>query len=109
MTTATRDLVLTKIEQVFPDRDCAGILACLDRYAGPERDRVHLAVLKLYEEEGKSDPSDTIDATNRDYRDVLMWAETPNQSKLIACCDARLRAEITAQDRAQYHRWLTGR
>ena len=109
MTIPLRDLVLTKINQVFPDRDAADMLTVLDRYAGPDRERVHLAILKLCDEERKPDPSDYVDAANRDYRDVLMWAEAPNAAKLIACCDAGLRAEITEQDRTQYRTWLAKR
>jgi len=109
MTKPTRDLVVTKIRQVLPDADVAEILAILDRYRDPERNRVHLAILKLCDEEGKPDPAGYVNTANRDFRDVLMWAEAPNQAKLIACCDAGLRAEITEQDRTQYREWLDKR
>jgi len=109
MTKPMRDLVVTKISQVFPDGNVAGNLAILDRYRDTERDRVQLAILKLCDEEGKADPAGYVDAANRDFRDVLMWAEAPNQAKLIACCDAGLRAEITEQDRTQYREWLDKR
>ncbi|MDH3701831.1 MAG: hypothetical protein OEU46_10990 [Alphaproteobacteria bacterium] len=109
MTKPARDLVVTKIKQVFPDRRIPEILANLDRYTDPERDRVHLAILKLCDEEGKSDPDDYVNAAIRDFRDVLTWAEAPNQAKLIACCDPGLRAEITEQDRTQYREWLEKR
>jgi hypothetical protein len=109
MTEVRRNLVPTKIKQVFPDRHVPDILAVLDRYGGPERDRVHLAILKLCDEEGKPDPAGYTEAAIRDFRDVLMWAESPNQANLIACCDDGLRAEIEEQDRIQYRNWLAKR
>ncbi len=106
MTKADHDMVLAKIEKVFPDWPPDEIQAALDRYSDTNRDRVHLAILKLCDEEGKSDPTEYVDAALRDFRDVLAWAEAPNQAKLIACCDAELRVEITEQDRTQYREWL---
>ena len=109
MTGPRRDLVMTKIEQVFPGRRMPEILAKLDRYGDPERDRVHLAILKLCDEEGISELTAYVDAAKRDFHDVLTWAEAPNQAKLIACCDPGLRAEITEQDRTRYREWLEKR
>ena len=109
MTGPTRDLVLAKIEQVFPNCDGAEILTALDRYGAPERDRVHLAILKLCDEEGKSDPGSYVNAAIRDCRDVLAWAEAPNQAKLIACCDPDMRAETVLLKRELVVRGSTDR
>ena len=50
----TRELVRSKAQMVFPDRDVDDIMAELDAYGAdpnePERDRVQLAILKLSEE-----------------------------------------------------------
>lgn len=49
----TRELVLTKVKEVFPQDDPAEILTLLDQYGVEhyerERDRVQLAILRLSE------------------------------------------------------------
>ena len=110
MTTVSRALVKAKIARVFPARAETDILVLLDRYGADagerERDRVHLAVLKLCEEEGRSDPTAYIEAAKRDYRDVLAWAESPNLMRRPASSDAIERQRLEALDRKQYDDWL---
>jgi hypothetical protein len=110
----TRDLVLTKIAHTFPNHAPAEILAILDRYGTkphhPERDRVHLAILML--SEGKLDKLDHyVNVADQDYRDVLSWAEYPEQSCTstwkLDPADPKL-AEILRRDREQYLAWLHG-
>jgi hypothetical protein len=60
-----------------PDRPAA--LAVLRRYCGPETPRVHRAVLALSEGE-LAKLSAMVEAANTDYRDVLYWAEYPDES-----------------------------
>src|SRR5438128_12470713 len=73
----TRELVLTKVREVFPHDDPAEILALLDRYGVEsykrEAYRVQLAILWL----SKGDRVSLVkhvDNEIRDYRDLLLWA-----------------------------------
>lgn len=77
----TREQVRAACARRFPDEDAATILAILDLYGvephEPERERVPLAILKL--SGGDADRVlATVEAANRDYRDVLRWAEYPD-------------------------------
>ena len=63
----------------FSEADRPYVLAALRRYCGPETPRVHRAVLAL--SGGKlADLNAMVDAANADYRDVLYWAEYPEES-----------------------------
>jgi|GEM_PF-1266130 len=63
----------------FAEADRPAALATLQRYRGPETPRVHRAVLVL---SGGvlAHLEAMIDAANEDYRDVLYWAEYPEES-----------------------------
>jgi len=110
MTEATRALVIAKIRQVFPEREVADVLASLDRYGTEDyhrgRERVQLAILKLCDEKAGADPAEYVDAACGDYRDVLAWAEYPNQMRHSPSIAPKLREELIAKDRAQYLAWL---
>jgi hypothetical protein len=63
----------------FSEADRPAALAALRRYCGPETPRVHRAVLVL--SGGKlADLEAMVVAANADYRDVLYWAEYPEES-----------------------------
>ena len=87
------------------------VLAQLDRYGSiahePERDRVHLAILKLCHETNPADLEQYIQAAKKDYRDVLAWAENPGQMKtgwdLLTTAE---QTKIIADDKKQYLAWL---
>jgi hypothetical protein len=90
----TRELLLTKVREVFPDDDQAEILALVDRYGVEayqrEAHRVRLAILWL----SKGDRDRLVkhvDYAVRDYRDVLMWAEY-----------------LSKEANEKYHAWLRG-
>lgn len=96
-----------KIRQVFPDADPADIQRVLDEYAGPERLRVQLAIVKLSDEDRRDSPRHYVDSACQDYRDVLAWAESPQQLRpdwfSLSVTD---RAKVVKADRQQYARWL---
>ena len=77
----TREQVRAACARRFPDEDAAPILAILDLYGvephEPERERVQLAILKLSEGDVARLLA-TVEAANKDYRDVLWWAEYPD-------------------------------
>ncbi len=83
MTESQIDAVMKKIRQVFPSRDPKEILSCLEAYGTESYEtgkyRVYLAIVKLCDEEKLSDPSRYVKMAKQDFRDVLAWAEYPNQ------------------------------
>ena len=103
----TPSKLLAKIRQVFPDADPADIQCQLDAYAGPERLRVQLAILKLCEEDRRESPAHYVETACQDHRDVLAWAESPHQLRpdwfSLSVTD---RAKVVKADRQQYARWL---
>ena len=110
MEPAQRALVIAKISRIFPQRQTSEVLEILDRYGlsehERERERVQLAILKLCDEDGKGDPAAYVETAKKDYRDVLAWAEYPNQMKASPNVDGERRAALVALDRAQYLAWL---
>ena len=104
------DTVLRKIRQVFPQRDEHDILTILKAYGSQSHetdvDRVYLAILKLCDEERVADPSRYIELAKQDVRDVLAWAEYPNQMTFGPTKDPEKSAELLRQDREQYDVWI---
>ena|SRR5438477_6302323 len=81
----TRDEVVAVVQKTFPKSAHSRVLELLDSYGVEsyerERERVELAILKL--SEGNEDKlREFIAAAKRDYRDVLFWAEYPEESQL---------------------------
>ncbi len=113
MTKATREALIEKIRQVFPERKAADILALLDRYGVEdyhrEKARVQLAILKLCDETEGADLDEYVETARADYRDVLAWAESPHLMRNTRCEDAQEREKLSAQDEAQYRAWLDKR
>lgn len=112
----TEKMVWEKFQKLFgshPDRD--ELLQALNRYGSREgdreRERVQLAILKLSE----GDPAQlhsNVAAALLDYRDVLAWAEYPEQmrSGMTAYNPSKEEyEEIQRRDRAQYLKWLEDR
>jgi hypothetical protein len=106
----TPGLVRLLVERLFPVDDRGPAEAILDRYgsAPHEREalRVRVAALKL--SGGKMTELERVIAhAKRDYRDVLAWAEYPEE---LIQPTWRLPedqvARIRGVDRAQYLAWL---
>jgi len=81
----TRDEVVAVLQETFPASDHARWLRLLDTYGVEsyerERERVQLAILKL--SDGYEDKlREFVAVAKRDYRDVLFWAEYPEESRL---------------------------
>ena len=81
----SRDAVVAAIQATFPESSRARVLELLDRYGVEsyerERERVQLAILKL---SGGTEEKlrEFLAVAKRDYRDVLFWAEYPEESRL---------------------------
>ena len=81
----TRDEVVAVVQKTFPESAHAPVLESLDIYGVEsyerDRERVHLAILKL---SGGNEEKlrEFVAVAKRDYRDVLFWAEYPEESRL---------------------------
>ena len=81
----SREDVLASVRASFPRERRTRVLELLDAYGlaahERERERVQLAILKL--SEGNEEKlRDLVDVAQRDYRDVLFWAEYPEEAKI---------------------------
>lgn len=104
----TRDLVVAKAHRLLPRLSAHEVLKILDAAAtnAPvvDRERVQLAVLKLYEEgAGKHDVDTVASWAKDDWRDVLSWAQYPRQSRHPV---RPAPATETAADAAEWQAWL---
>jgi hypothetical protein len=81
----TREDVISAIQRVFPNKMVADVLKLLDAYGVQscerERERVHVAIVTLSEGDDAM-LRYLIEVAKRDYRDVLFWADCPEQAKL---------------------------
>lgn len=106
----TIDLVIKKVDKIFPKKDRERILTILDTYNYPSKERVQLAVLKLCE--GKEENvRKLIELAIIDHpRDVLWPAEEPNLSKIDGIKITKMTKEeieaVREKDRKQYFDWL---
>jgi hypothetical protein len=81
----SRDEVVAAIQATFPESSRTRVMELLDGYGVEsyerERERVQLAILKL--SEGNEEKlREFVAVAKRDYRDVLFWAEYPEESRL---------------------------
>ncbi len=81
----SRDEVVAVAEATFPESAHARVLELLDTYGVEpyerEHERVHLAILKLSEGDEEK-LREFVAVAKRDYRDVLFWAENPEEARL---------------------------
>ena|SRR6266568_7756826 len=81
----SHDEVVAVVQKTFPEGCRARVLQVLDGYGVEsyerERERVQLAIVKL--SAGSEEKlREFIAVAKRDYRDVLFWAEYPEESRL---------------------------
>lgn len=81
----SREEVIAVVQKTFPDSAYARVLKLLDTYGVEpyerDRERVQLAILKL--SAGNEEKlREFVAVAKRDYRDVLFWAENPEEAKL---------------------------
>ena len=81
----SRDEVIAAIQKGFPEATWGQVLVLLDTYGVEsyerERERVQLAILKL--SEGSEEKlREFLAVAKRDNRDVLFWADNPEEAKL---------------------------
>ena len=81
----TRDEVVAVVQKTFPESNWPRVLELLDNFGVEpyerEREGVQLAILKL--SEGNEEKlREFVAVAKRDYRDVLFWAEYPEEARL---------------------------
>jgi hypothetical protein len=108
----TREMVLRKIEAVFPGSGPSQIVGMLES-AAPDhfpdwgKYRIQLAIIKLCDEsKGLSVLPHNVNAAKLDYRDVLAWAEEPHVIGLALAAGDAEREEASKRDLEQYLRWI---
>lgn len=115
MARTIRRKVLEKVAQYWPGMDSQEIMSILDGYGVESheqgRARVQLAILKL--SGGERDRlEELVGMAKRDYRDVLAYAEYPEEMRVGFVGVSQLPAEevkaVRQRDREQYLRWLGG-
>jgi replication-associated recombination protein RarA len=98
----TKDLILAKIKQTFPNEEPEKIFSILGR----NDERTQLAVLKLSEGD-LEEMQRLLEVAKADWRDVLAWAEYPEEMKNDTWkMDAEEVKRIRERDRQQYLDWL---
>jgi hypothetical protein len=80
----SRAEIVAIVQRIFPE-SASRVLELLDNYGVEsyerERERVQLAILKL--SEGNEEKlREFVAVAKRDYRDVLFWAENPEEARL---------------------------
>jgi hypothetical protein len=105
------DAVLSrKLTSLFPDPDIRDeVINTLNLYGLEKHEqepiRIRLAVLKLSGDDVEQVKINTAYA-KQDFRDVLVWAEYPRQSKKWSVPDGPKKQKLVAADRAEYEEWL---
>jgi len=113
MTVASRKKVLQKIGQYWPAVDAEEVMDVLNGYGGQSsgrgRARVQLAILKLSAGRRERLP-ELVRMAQGDYRDVLAYAEYPEEMRLGFVGMRELSPEearaVRQRDREQYLEWL---
>ena len=81
----SRDEVIASVQAIFPKESWGRVLEMLDCYGVKsyerERERVQLDILKL-SVGSEEKVREYVAVAKRDYRDVLFWAEYPEESRL---------------------------
>jgi hypothetical protein len=80
----TREDVLGIVQRAFPEAKWKTVIETLDLYGGEpnelERERVHIAILELCgSDEGRL--LHFVAVAKQDYRDLLFWSDSPQDSK----------------------------
>ena len=106
-----RDLVIGKVRQCFPNEVLEEIMSILDLYGSElyekERERIQIAIIKV--SEGNLDKlRESVKAAKLDFRDVLAWAEYPEEMSQYTwnIHDKEALNTIRNRDRRQYLEWL---
>jgi hypothetical protein len=116
------ELVLRKVKQWFAADEQAEVIRLLEKECGrglpfcehsdaQGLERVRLAVVKLAGG-NLAELRRHIEVAKQDWRDVLVWAESPEEAKsgffTVTEINAKIVYDVKARDRQQYEEWLRG-
>lgn len=108
-----KEILSQKLAVMFPnDKHKDQARKILSEYgtepSEPEPDRVRLAILKLA---GANIDclKETTTGAKRDFRDILAWAEYPNQTIARSLPDGHKKEKLIQIDLKQYEDWLLNR
>lgn len=101
----SRNKVNSKILKCFPNVKLETITNNLDSYKSTKPERVHLAILKLCNNDIEK-LKELVTTANNDFRDVIAWAEYPEESKNPFSYNNEELEEIRERDLQQYLQWL---
>ena len=105
-----KETLLRKLKIIFLDeKDCEKARDILCEYGKEKHEqepyRVRLAILKISENNLDSLKQNTMFA-KQDFRDTLVAAEYPDQSKKWSMPDGPKKQKLIKKDRLQYEEWL---
>ncbi len=105
-----KEILLRKLNYLFPiQKNRNEVIVVLNEYGKEkheqEPDRVRLAILKISDNEIESIKQNTMFA-KQDFRDTLVAAEYPNQSKKWSLSDGPKKQKLIKKDKLQYEEWL---
>ena len=109
----TKKKLIEKIQTYWPEDNRQEIIDLLDQYGvesyEKEVTRVQLAILKLCQGD-RSQLQTLVKTAKTDYRDILAWAEYPEELKFGFIELKKMPAEevkkIRQRDREQFLQWL---
>lgn len=106
-----KNLVITKAKDCFPNENLQQVLSILNLYGLEEHEgeveRVQIAILKLSENDLQQ-LKEAVQEAKRDYRNVLAWAEFPDEL-LASTWEMNNKVnDIRNKDKKQYLDWLNG-
>ncbi|MCP3924572.1 MAG: hypothetical protein GY714_18515 [Desulfobacterales bacterium] len=105
-----KERLFHKLNLIFPnEKDRSEVISVLNEYGKEEHeqepDRVKLAILKISDNTIGSVKENTICA-KQDFRDTLVAAEYPNQSKKWSMPSSPKKQKLIKKDKLQYENWL---
>jgi hypothetical protein len=88
--------LLDRIKHEFAEAHRATVVDSLNNYAGPEAARVARDILQL-SKGSVEQVADLVKAANRDYRDIIYWAEYAADDPLMRSRDPKQVADQLIQ------------
>ncbi|TGL19745.1 hypothetical protein EHQ47_16750 [Leptospira bourretii] len=105
-----KKILNNKIQEYFPDvkiqeKVFIELEKCRFEDWKIEKDRVFLSIIKC--SNGNIDRiKQLVTVANKDYRDVLAWAENPNKMKQGFTTNKKEYLELEKKDKEQFNNWL---
>lgn len=100
-----KSILIKKLETLFPDSKIRDEVLEIIKTSG--NTRMQLAILKLADKNPSIEKIiEFTEYANKDYRDVLAWAEYPRQAKNPIFNDSDKSRKQVKDDLQEYNDWL---